>query len=81
MKTENNLEEMKKMQEQIAKLELIAKNQMTNSAVSRYGTLKSAHPKKALQAATIIAQLVSQNQIQEKITDEQFKQLLISMEQ
>lgn len=74
------VEEKKKLQEQILQIESIAQKNMTKEAIMRYGTLKSAHVQKALQAITFIAQLSMQNQIQEKITDEQFKKLLLKLE-
>lgn len=77
---ENEAEERKKLQQKILEIESIAKAYMTQEAISRYGTLKSAHQEKALQAIALIAQLVSQKQIKEKITDQQFKQLLMRLE-
>ncbi|MBI2148056.1 hypothetical protein HYU23_00090 [Candidatus Woesearchaeota archaeon] len=73
-------DEARKIQEKILEIETMAKKFMTQEAISRYGTLKSAHIQKALQAIALIAQLASQNQIKEKITDEQFKQLLMRLE-
>ncbi len=74
------IEEKKKLQEQILQIEITAQKYMTQEAISRYGTLKSAHLQKSLQAISFIAQLAMQNQIAEKITDEQFKQLLLKLE-
>ena len=76
----SEVEETKKIQEKILQIESTAKRFMTQEAISRYGTLKSAHKEKAFQAIAVIAQLVSQNQITEKITDQQFKQLLMKLE-
>lgn len=77
---EKELEEKSKLEQQILQVETLAQRYMTQEAISRYGTLKSAHHEKALQAITLIAQLVSQSQIKEKITDQQFKNLLLRLE-
>ena len=74
------MQERVKLQQKILEIEKIAKSKMTNEAISRYGNLKSAHPEKALQAAAMIAQLSQQNQINEQITDAQFKDLLLQMD-
>mgnify|MGYP001598766610 CR=1 FL=1 len=76
---ENEMQEKLKLQQQINALETLAKQYMTNEAISRYGNIKSAHKEKALQLIAIIAQLIQKNQIQEKITDAQLKQLLINL--
>lgn len=73
-------EEARKIQQKILEIETLAKKYMAQEAITRYGTLKRAHQEKALQAIALIAQLASNNQIKEKITDEQFKQLLIKLE-
>ena len=76
----NDLEEQKRIQEKILEIESMAKKFMTQEAITRYSTLKSAHQQKALQSIALIAQLGSQNKIKEKITDEQFKDLLMRLE-
>ena len=76
----SEVEERKKIQQRILEIENIAKAYMTQEAITRYGTLKSAHPEKAIQAIALVAQLASQNQIKEKITDQQFKALLMKLE-
>lgn len=76
---EKEMREKLKLQQQINALETLAKQYMTNEAISRYGNIKSAHKEKALQLIAIIAQLIQQNQIKEKITDAQLKQLLINL--
>lgn len=53
---------------------------MTKEAITRYGNLKSAHPEKAIQAITIIAQAVQSGQMKEKITDEQLKRILLQLQ-
>ena len=77
---EQELQEKVKLQQKILEIEKMAKLKMTNEAISRYGNLKSAYPEKALQVAALIAQLSQENQINEQITDEQFKQLLLQLD-
>jgi len=72
----SEVEEQKKIQEKILEIESMAKKFMTQEAIERYGRLKSAHQ----QAMVLIAHLGSQNQIKEKITDEQFKDILMRLE-
>ena len=79
-KIQHDIKEQIKLQQQITALENIAKRYMTNEAISRYGTLKSAHPELAIQVIAIIAQGVEMGQIQEKISDEQFKDLLMRIQ-
>ena len=73
-------EERLKLQNQMLEIENMAKQYLTSEALSRFGNLKSAHPQKAFHAAALIAQLVQQNQIKSLITDEQFKDLLIRLD-
>lgn len=62
--------------EQVLVLEQIAKKAMTKEAISRYGNLKMAHTELAIKSIAIIAQAIQTNQIKEKVTDEQYKELL-----
>ncbi len=68
------------IQKKIVEIEAVAKQYMSPEAILRYGNLKSAHQQKAIQSIALVAQLGSQNQIKEKITDDQFKQLLLRLE-
>lgn len=77
---EQETQEKIKLQNQILEVEKMVKNYMTNEAIARYGNLKSAHPEKALGSIALIARLIQENKITEKITDDQFKQLLMNME-
>lgn len=61
-------------------IENVAKQKMSREAISRYGTLKTAHPEKAVSAISYIAQAVQAGEISEIITDEQFKELLRKMQ-
>jgi DNA-binding TFAR19-related protein (PDSD5 family) len=71
-----NDSDAEKLTEQILALEQVAKKAMTKEAISRYGNLKMAHTELAIKAVAIIAQAIQTNQIKEKVTDEQFKELL-----
>jgi DNA-binding TFAR19-related protein (PDSD5 family) len=62
--------------EQVLSLEKVAKTMMTREAISRYGNLKMAHTETAIKAIAMIAQAVQTRQIKDKLTDEQFKELL-----
>src|SRR3989344_4099425 len=46
---------------------------------SFYGNMKTVHTEKAIQSIVVIAQLVQQNKITEKITDDQYKNLLLRL--
>ena len=81
---ENNnsdIDSPEKLAEQVLALEGVAKKFMTKEAISRYGNLKMAHTELAIKAIAIIAQASQTNQIQGKITDEQFKELLKEINQ
>ena len=77
---ESQAAEEQKMMQQVNAIESMARQVMTPEAIARYGTLKTAHPEKALQAIAMIAQAAAQKQIAEKVTDEQFKNLLLKLE-
>ncbi len=75
------LKKQAELQRQIEMLENIAKQYMTREAITRYGTVKTAHPEIALKAATLIVQAARNSGLREKITDEQFKELLRQLQQ
>lgn len=77
---QNQFQEQAKLQQQIMAVEALAKNFMTNEAITRYGNLKAAHPEKAIQAIAFIAQSAQSGGIKQKINDEEFKELLMRME-
>ncbi|MBU2634381.1 MAG: hypothetical protein KJ674_03990 [Nanoarchaeota archaeon] len=60
-------------------LENIVKQYLNKEALLRYGNIKAAHPQKALQIITILAQLIENQQLNEKLTNEQFKNLLLNL--
>ena len=53
---------------------------MSKEAISRYGNLKVAHPEIAFRAIAIVAQAVISGQITEKLSDEEFKNILIGIQ-
>ena len=69
------------LQRQIEALENLAKQYLTKEAITRFGTIKTAHPELALKVASLIAQAAQQANIKEKITDEQFKEILRNLQQ
>lgn len=53
-----------------------AKQFLDNDALVRYGNLKSAFPEISLQIAMIINQLAQEGQLNRKLNDMEFKELL-----
>lgn len=76
---QNEYQEQLKLQEQIEQLEMVAKQFLSPDAISRYGTLKSAHPEKAIQSLAMIVQLAQQNKLVGKLTDAEYKALLVQL--
>lgn len=69
------------LQKQIEVLESIVKQYLSKEAMQRYFTLKSMHPEKAIRVITLITSLVQSNQLTEKLSDEDFKDLLHRLEE
>jgi len=67
-----NFNEHIQIQQQLEALEVRAKQVMSKEAIERYGNIKSAYPELALQVVAFI----SQQNVKEKISDEQFKEFL-----
>lgn len=78
---QEEMQEQLKMQQQIAMLEMMAKQNMSKEAISRYGNLKAAHPELALQVIAFIAQGVQTGKLKEIISDEELKNILMSVQQ
>ncbi len=72
-------QEQAQLQQQIARLEAVVKQYLTKDALVRYGSLKSAHAEKAIQALVIISQFIQAGKISGKIGDADFKKLLEQM--
>lgn len=78
---DSEAQEKIKVQQQINALEAVAKQFMSSEAIMRYGSLKSAYQQKALQSLALIATLAKQGQIKEKISDAQYKSLLMRLDE
>lgn len=68
------------LQQQIAALDNMAKQCLAPEALSRYGSIKAAHPQKALQLMLVIAQMAQQGQLRERLTDAQLREMLLRLE-
>jgi len=66
---------------QIEILEATVKQYLSKEAITRYGTLKAGHPDKAIQALTVLAQLIQAKQITKKLSDQEFKSILIQLQE
>lgn len=75
------MQEQLKIQQQIAMLEMMAKQNMSKEAISRYGNLKTAHPELALQVIAFIAQGIQMGKLKGTISDEELKDILMSVQQ
>jgi programmed cell death protein 5 len=76
---QNEYQEQLKLQEQVEQLEMVAKQFLSPEAISRYGTLKSAHTDKAIQSLAMVVQLAQQNKLVGKLTDADYKALLVQL--
>lgn len=65
-----------KIQKQIEMLEQAVKQKLTKEAIERYGNLKAAHPQKAVQLLTMLAQFIDRY---ESIDDDTLKDILMNM--
>jgi programmed cell death protein 5 len=71
-----NQEEQEKLKQEVEVLEKNAKNYLEKDAIVRLGSLKSAFPEKSAQVAAILTQLVQQGQLNKRLSDDEFKNLL-----
>jgi len=67
------------LQQQIALLESQAKSFLDSEALLRFNNIKLVDPEKALHLATFIVQAVHTGQLQTKLSDSEFKDLLIRL--
>ncbi len=77
----NEIQERIKLQKQIEILENNAKAYLDSAALQRFGNLKIAHQEKTIQVAALILQAAQAGQIKQKLTDKEFKNLLINLEE
>lgn len=61
---------------QLMRSEKIAKQFMTPQAIQRYGNLKLTHPEIAIKAILIISKAAQSRQLNQKIDDQTFKNIL-----
>lgn len=78
---QEEMQEQLKMQQQIAMLEMMAKQNMSKGAISRYGNLKAAHPELAIQVIAFIAQGIQMGKLKGIISDEELKGILMDIQQ
>ena len=81
MTDQEELQKQLEFQKQVQVLETTVKQHLAREAVTRYGNIKAAHPQKALQILTILAQLIQSGQIKEQMDDAQFKELLLNVQE
>ena len=72
-------QEQVQFQQQLAELEMLAKNNLDIAAFERYNNMKIAHQELAVQALVMIAQLAQSGKITQKITDNQFREILMRL--
>ncbi|HII71894.1 TPA: hypothetical protein HA265_04025, partial [Candidatus Woesearchaeota archaeon] len=72
-------EQEEQVLEQIQALENLVRPRLDKQALERYGNLKTAHPQKAVQALLVCAQIIQSNHT-EKVSDEEFKMILVKLE-
>jgi len=77
---QQQIREQIRIQQEIEYMEELAKKYMEPEAIKRYGNLKLAHPEKALQVIALIVQAIQTGKLNKKITDAEFKDILIRME-
>ncbi|MBS3126310.1 hypothetical protein J4453_02610 [Candidatus Woesearchaeota archaeon] len=75
---QQEMQERQQLEQQVQQLESMVKPIFTKEALSRYGTLKTAHPEKAIQLLVVLAQAIQQGQIKQ-VNDVQLKALLKQM--
>lgn len=75
---QNAAQQESALQEQVAQLENIVKQRMSKEAIQRFGNVKIAHPKKAMQALAVMAQLIQQGRLGQ-IDDEKLKLIMVQL--
>lgn len=78
---QNQQQKQFQLLKQIEALENTVKQYLSREALSRYGNLKAGHSEKAMQVLVVLAQLIQGKQITRKLSDEEFKSLLLQMQQ
>ncbi|UCD21056.1 MAG: hypothetical protein JSW08_00720 [archaeon] len=75
-----NDQEINQLTQQLAVLEKMAKKVMSKEAIQRYGNVKLAHPETAIKAITVIAQAAQMGQINQTLSDQDFKAILLEIQ-
>ena len=70
-------DEQQQLAKQIEQLEAMVRPAMSREALLRFGTLKSAHPEKAIRALVAMAQMVGKGQA---IDDGTLRRILVALE-
>ena len=78
---QEELQRQIELQKQMQVLETTVKQFLSGEAITRYGNIKAAHPQKAIQIVTILAQLIQSGKITERIDDAQFKEILLKLQE
>lgn len=73
---EDQQKQLHQLQQQLSLIESVAKQFMSQEAISRYGAVKMAHPDTAVKAIALVAQAVQLGQLKEKLSDADFKEIL-----
>ncbi len=76
---QEQLQEELQLQQQVQQLEAVVKQFLTKEALQRYGNLKAAHTKKAIQLLVVLSQLIQQGKIKDKIDDNLLKEVLMEI--
>ena len=64
------------LRQQLSQLEEGVKRHLSKDALSRYGTLKVAHPDNAIQLLLVLGRLIQAGRVAAEISDDQLKELL-----
>ncbi|MAG47743.1 hypothetical protein CL617_03990 [archaeon] len=78
---QENIQQETQIQDQINQLEILIKKYLTRDALLRYGNIKTASPEKAIQTLTVLAQLIQFKKENEKISDQELKEVLIKIQE
>ncbi len=71
-------QEAAELDAQVQKLEALVRQHLSRDALARYGSIKAAHPDRALQVLIFLGKLVQSGKV-DMVSDEQLKMLLMNM--
>ena len=78
---QDELNQQRQLLKQVEALEATVKAYLSREAITRYGTLKAAHTDKAMRVLVVLAQLIQAKQITKKLSDQEFKAILMQLQQ